>query len=111
MNEITKIDKSILDEITAEQVEAWLAAKLHSTRETFPVSQIEISVSKLPNLSNYYASYTAHAPGACEVARGSFDGAINKVCEGFDPKRKSEEMRKQAQVLISKANELEAVSA
>ena len=111
---IENFDTIILDQITEEQVAAWMAAKLCIMRKTLPVGCVSITANfrDWRNDERYDVSWGAHAAvkrtGTQPVTKSCMDVLKQELLD--NPKKRAEMARWKAKELLKEAAELEALA-
>lgn len=111
---IENFDTIILDQITEEQVAAWMAAKLCIMRKTLPVGCVSITANfrDWRNDEHYDVSWGAHAADKCTGTQPDTKSCMEVLKQELldNPKKRAETARWKAKELLKEAAELEALA-
>ena len=111
---IENFDTIILDEISEEQIAAWMAAKLCIMRKTLPVSCVSITANfrDYRNDDHYDVHWGAHAADKCTGTQPDTKACMDELKQELldNPKKRAEMARWKAKELLKEAAELEALA-
>jgi hypothetical protein len=111
---IENFDTIILDQISEEQIAAWMAAKLCIMRKTLPVSCVSITANfrDYRNDDHYDVNWGAHAADKCTGIQPDTKACMDVLKQELldNPKKRAEMARWKAKELLKEATELEALA-
>ncbi len=111
-----QLNPSILERISEQDVQNWLAAKLHQLHAEFsPLVTLEISARHCEYATEKYydLSVTAHGGGKCATSKPNICTAVEELRNELlsRPSEEAREKRVRAKRLLREAKELENLAA
>lgn len=113
--QIDKIDPSILDRVSEEDVTAWVAAKLQSLKPAIPASCLSVTMHDFSSIrgERFSLSWSLHAADKCSGTSPDVATAFRTVRQELlnRPKERAADIRAKANSLLKEAAQLEELSA